>query len=58
MSFLFEKSYTVVMFKSENKPQISIFSLTSHFRVLVVRALRLECGIEWLLKALLTEAIQ
>lgn len=58
MSFLFEKSYTVVMFISENKPQISIFSLTSHFRVLVIRALRLECGTEWLLKALLTEAIQ
>lgn len=46
------------MFISENKLQISIFSLTSHFRVLVIRALRLECGTEWLLKALLTEAIQ
>ena len=49
---------SVVMFISENKLQISIFSLTSHFRVLVTRALRLECGTEWLLKALLTEAIQ
>lgn len=46
------------MFISENKLQISIFSLTSHFRVLVIRALRLKCGTEWLLKALLTEAIQ
>lgn len=46
------------MFISENKLQISIFSLTSHFRVLVIRALRLECGTEWLLKALLREAIQ
>ena len=34
------------MFISENKLQISIFSLTSHFRVLVIRALRLECGTE------------
>ena len=58
VSFLFEINYTVVMFISENKLQISIFSLTSHFRVLVIRALRLECGTEWLLKALLTEAIQ
>lgn len=46
------------MFISENKLQISIFSLTSLFRVLVIRALRLECGTEWLLKALLTGAIQ
>ena len=46
------------MFISENKLQISIFSLTSHFRVLVIRALRLECGTEWLLKALMIEAIQ
>ena len=42
----------------ESKLKISIFSLTSHFRVLVIRALRLECGTEWLFKALLTEAIQ